>query len=229
MLNPLTTPYVPFDRAISRRTALTLWQPVDQWPQLFAYDNSSDVQNMMVVGGVDLDGNRWVRSKVDPDGFVKVIKVHAPCVDLTIPDAKSGKYRKTSEVQGVSFGRPSCNLADLSLANQTGYLLTCVIPASAAVAGLGAYFLKLPSLSANLIADNAVRRVQRLKQQLEVGAVIRKGDGDVQSLWNLADPLICPPYGPTPSSQDGDEVVCKDLSTNQRNNVVVIPKCYITT
>ena len=59
---------------------------------------------MMVVGGVDIDGGLWPRSKVDPPNEVDVIKVYAPCNDLTVPNAITGGYRAPAEVEGISYG-----------------------------------------------------------------------------------------------------------------------------
>lgn len=76
---------------------------MDEYPQLFAYGNPPDVPDMMVVGGIGTNGKLWERSKVDPPNQNKVIKVHAPCYDITIPNT-SGGYRAPAEVQGVSYG-----------------------------------------------------------------------------------------------------------------------------
>ena len=84
---------------------LILWQPVDEYPQLFAYGNPADVPDMMVVGGVGTNGELWERSKVDPPNNAQVIKVYAPCYDITVPNANNGGYRAPAEVQGVSYGR----------------------------------------------------------------------------------------------------------------------------
>lgn len=80
------------------------YQAVDEYPQLFAYGNPADVPDMMVVGGIDTDGVLWPRSKVDPPNVGEVIKVYAPCYDLTIPNALTGGYRAPAEVAGVSYG-----------------------------------------------------------------------------------------------------------------------------
>lgn len=58
----------------------------------------------MIVGGINLDGSLWSRSKVDPPNEVDVIKVYAPCHDITIPNAITGGYRAPAEVEGVSYG-----------------------------------------------------------------------------------------------------------------------------
>lgn len=81
-----------------------LFQAVDEYPQLFAYGNPADVPNMMVVGGIGIDGDLWRRSKVDPPNQGNVIKVYAPCYDITVPDAQTGGYREPTTVQGVSYG-----------------------------------------------------------------------------------------------------------------------------
>ncbi|KAL8996024.1 MAG: hypothetical protein Q9169_004371 [Polycauliona sp. 2 TL-2023] len=81
--------------------------PVDRWPQLFAYGDPADVPDMMVVGGMGIDGERWERSKTDPPNQGSVIKVYAPSFDLTIPNASTGGYRYPAEVQGVSYGLSS--------------------------------------------------------------------------------------------------------------------------
>lgn len=103
--------------------------------------------------------------------------------------------------------------------------------AAGTISGLGTYFLGLSSLQGNLANDDPVQRVIRLKQQLGLGSSLVRGTKDrtVRSLWNLADPLTCPPDTPPPGFQDGDEVPCKDTSTNSANTVIAIPNCYIMT
>ena len=88
---------------------VTVWQPVDQYPQLFAYPSNGQppaVPNMMIVGGVRVpDGNLWERSKVDPPGTnPPVITLYAPSFHLTVPQP-GGDWRNPNEVQGVSYGR----------------------------------------------------------------------------------------------------------------------------
>lgn len=89
---------------VLRGYILIPYQAVDEYPQLFAYGNPADVPDMMVVGGIDTDGVLWPRSKVDPPNVGEVIKVYAPCYDLTIPNALTGGYRAPAEVAGVSYG-----------------------------------------------------------------------------------------------------------------------------
>ena len=73
---------------------------------------------MMVVGGIGIDGALWERSKVDPPNPQRddtVIKVYAPCYDITIPNALTGDYRAPAEVQGVSYGMYKCSDPSLCL------------------------------------------------------------------------------------------------------------------
>lgn len=97
---------------------LTVSQPVDGYPQLFAYPSNGqppDVRDMMVIVGVEVTsednvvkGNRWERSKVDPPGtIVPVIELHAPSFHLTVPN-KTGGWRNANEVTGVSYGKFCC-------------------------------------------------------------------------------------------------------------------------
>ncbi|KAL8966125.1 MAG: hypothetical protein Q9183_003513, partial [Haloplaca sp. 2 TL-2023] len=160
--------------------------PVDEYPQLFAYGNPADVPDMMVVGGIGTDGRLWKRSKVDPPGN-DVIKVYAPCYHLMIPHAQTGGYRFPAEVEGVSYGP--------------------VILASPTVAGLGAYFLGLSSLSDSLHDDDPVKRIQKLKAKLQAGSCITRSP-NICALHNLADPRQCPPYIPF-GFQKGNEVECR--------------------
>jgi len=88
---------------------LIVWQPVNQYPQLFAYPSNGQpavVPNMMVIGGVTIpNGNRWERSAADPPGTnPPVITVYAPAFHLTLPLAAGG-WRNPNVVQGVSYGR----------------------------------------------------------------------------------------------------------------------------
>ena len=86
---------------------LSLWQPVYQYPQLFAYNNDGSlptVPNMMVVGGVKTDSTLWDKSCVDVPGNPQVIKLHAPCFSMNVP-APEGGWRNPNVVQGVSYGR----------------------------------------------------------------------------------------------------------------------------
>ncbi|KAL8748474.1 MAG: hypothetical protein Q9184_007279, partial [Pyrenodesmia sp. 2 TL-2023] len=143
---------------------------VDQYPQLFAYGNPADVPDMMVVGGIGINGDLWKRSKVDPSNQGNVIKVYAPCYDITVPDAITGGYRAPATVEGVSY-------------------------ASGTIAGLGAYFLGLSSLTDSLHDDDPTKRVQKLKEELQVGSCIKRANGFC-ALHNLADPRKCPPDVP---------------------------------
>ena len=91
---------------------LTVWQQVDEYPQLFAYRIDGQppaVPNMMVVGGVTVpDGKRWPRSKVGPPGTnPPVIVSHAPSSLINVPKPDGG-WRNPNEVQGVSYGRHCC-------------------------------------------------------------------------------------------------------------------------
>ncbi|KAI4195353.1 MAG: hypothetical protein LQ350_007250 [Teloschistes chrysophthalmus] len=152
--------------------------PVGLYPQLLAYGLLPDVPDMMVVGGVETDGKLWKKSRVDPDERTQVIKVHAPAVDLRIPQA-DGKYRPPAEVRGVSY-------------------------AAGSVSGLAAYFLGRSSFADELRDDDPVQRVRKLKTVLEVGATIKRSD-NIPSLYNLADPRACPPDVPA-GFQNGEEV-----------------------
>ena len=103
--------------------------------------------------------------------------------------------------------------------------------AAATISGLAAYFLGLSSLSDLLINDDPVQRVKNLKDELEVGSAVRRGESesDVYAVWNYQNPETCPPGTPPPGFQDGDEVPCADTSTSSGNIVVAIPNCFITT
>ncbi|KAL8871482.1 MAG: hypothetical protein Q9174_002693 [Haloplaca sp. 1 TL-2023] len=201
-------------------------QPVNQYPALFAYGLSPAVPGMMIVGGVRTDGSRWRGSRRDPeeildvnrpghrlprpDARVPVIKVHAPSVDLQVPDARTGGWRGPV-ADGTSYAAP-------------------------AVAGLGAYFLGLSSQSEALRDDDPFQRVSKLKKMLEISTPIERVPG-IGSLYNLKDPRACPPDVPlpepppglNPSSLGGEEVGCRDTGTSTSNTVVAIPSCFITT
>ena len=214
---------------------LTVWQAVDQYPQLFAYRIDGQplaVANMMVVGGVTVpDGNKWQRSRVDPPGTnPPVIRSYAPSFHINVPKPDGG-WRNPNKVQGVSYGRHCCPVLRLSLAASIKCILTSGILAAGTISGLGTYFLGLSSLSRNLANDNPVERVKNLKLQLGLGSSVARGkDPAVLSLWNLADPKTCPPPGTLPPDfQDGDEVPCGETSTVSGNTVIAIPNCYITT
>lgn len=80
---------------------------MDQYPQLLAYNDGANppaVPDILVVGGVTVDGNRWDRSKVDVPGNPQVIKLYAPSFGINVP-APGGGWRNPNEVQGVSYGR----------------------------------------------------------------------------------------------------------------------------
>lgn len=95
------------------------------------------------------------------------------------------------------------------------HLLTSVTLASGTIAGLGAYFLGLSSLSSSLHDDDSTKRVQKLKEELQTGSCIpRTDDNKICALYNLADPRTCPPDVP-PDFKDGDEIGCKDTSSTQ--------------
>ena len=213
---------------------LTVWQPVDEYPQLFAYPSNGQppaVPNMMVIGGVTVpDGNRWERSKVDPPGTnPRVITLYAPSFHINVPQAGGG-WRNPNEVQGVSYGRHCFPVLGLFLDASMKYILISGMLAAGTISGLGTYFLGLSSLSGNLANDDPVQRVIRLKQQLGLGSSLARGnDPNVRSLWNLADPETCPPGTPPPGFQDGDEVPCGDTSTKSGNTVIAISNCYIMT
>ena len=206
---------------------LTVWQPVNEYPQLFAYNDGNNppaVPDMMVVGGVTVDGNRWDRSKVDVPGNPQVIRLHAPSFIINVPQPGGG-WRNPNEVTGVSYGR-HIYLTPRLLAMLPNNTLTSAMIAAATISGLAAYFLGLSSLS-HIIDDDPTQRVRNLKDELEVGSAVARGN--VGSLWNLADPRTCPPGPPPPGFQDGDEVPCADTSTSSGNTVVAIPNCFITT
>ena len=212
---------------------LTVWQPVDQYPQLLAYPSNGQppaVPNMMVVGGVTVAeenrGNRWDGSRVDPPGTnPPVITLYAPSFHINVP-RKDGGWRNPNEVQGVSYGR-HCKAfprREHEVYTKFGIL------AAGTISGLGTYFLGLSSLAEDLANDDPVQRVINLKQQLSPGSSLQKGDDpSIESLWNLADPQTCPPGTPPPGFEDGDEVPCGDTSTNSGNTVIAIPDCYIMT
>jgi len=209
---------------------LTSWQPVDQYPQLFAYPSDVDppkVPEIMVIGGITVpDGNRWDRSRVDlPETQPPVIRLHAPSFEINAPNATGG-WRFPGEVTGVSYGRRCCPVHRLHLDTSMQYILTSIKLATATVSGLGTYFLGLSSLSGNIADDDPSKRVMRLKQLLERSYIDR---GNVRSLWNLADPRTCPPGTPPPGFQDGDEAPCGNTGTRSGNVVVAIPSCYIVT
>ncbi|KAL8908065.1 MAG: hypothetical protein Q9207_001044 [Kuettlingeria erythrocarpa] len=169
---------------------------VDEYPQLFAYGNPADVPDMMVVGGIGTDGVLWDRSKIDPPNQGSVIKVYAPCYDITISNALTGGYRAPGEVEGVSY-------------------------ASGTIAGLGTYFLGLSSLSDSLKNDDPTKRVQKFKEELQTGSCIpRTDDTNICGLKNLADPRKCPPDVPS-GSKDGDEVGCKAEEATPAQEVCV--------
>ncbi|KAL9600659.1 MAG: hypothetical protein Q9179_003142 [Wetmoreana sp. 5 TL-2023] len=165
---------------------------------------SPAVPNLMIVGGVSTDGKLWEQSKVDVDPHLEVIKIHAPSNDLTTPDALTGGWRP-GIVNGVSY----------------------VTMASGTAAGFGAYFLGLSSLQDLLLDDDPVQRVKNLKDLLEIGSSLRRGDG-LRSLYNEKDPRACPPDVPD-GFHDGDEVPCRDTSSASGNTVLAIPNYYITT
>ncbi|KAL8957589.1 MAG: hypothetical protein Q9183_006017 [Haloplaca sp. 2 TL-2023] len=173
----------------------------------------------MLVGGVRTDGSRWERSRRDPeesldpknsDFRVPVIRVHAPSVDLQVPDAITGGWRGPI-ADGTSYAAP-------------------------AVAGLGAYFLGLSSRSQALADDDPFERVRKLRHMLEISTPIERVRG-TGSLYNLNDPRACPPDVPlpdvppnlNPTSAGGEEVGCRDASTTTSNTVVAVPSCSITT
>lgn len=79
-------------------------QPVNQYPQLHAYTINPQVPNIIVISSVGTDGKRWERSIMDVNPYNKVIKVHAPCKDLTAPNAIDGGWR-AGIVDGVSYGK----------------------------------------------------------------------------------------------------------------------------
>ena len=208
---------------------LILSQPVDQYPQLFAYGNPADVPNMMVVGGVRKDGELWTRSKVDPPNNAQVIKVYAPCVEMNLPDATTGGYRPSFGVEGVSYGRHCYSHPMFPPRCDHENLLTSRNLASGTIAGLGTYFLGLSSLSNNLADNDPVQRVVKLKNQLQTGSCLQRvSDKSICSLYNLADPRTCPPDPPA-GFQDGDEVPCKDTSSTSGNTVLAIDGCFLTT
>jgi len=219
---------------VSAVSIITIWQPVNQYPQLSAYPANGRppaVPGMMVIGGVKMteDGNwdRWDRSRVDlPGTNPPVITVHAPSFHINVPQAAGG-WRNPNVVQGVSYGRHCCPVLRLSLDASVKYMLTSSILAGATISGLGTYFLGLTSLSGNLANSDPRRRVANLKLQLGLGSSVNRGN--VRSLWNLADPATCPPGTPPPGFQDGDEVPCGNTGTRTGNNVVAIPSCYIVT
>ncbi|KAL8728989.1 MAG: hypothetical protein Q9181_005158 [Wetmoreana brouardii] len=196
--------------------------PVDQYPQLLAYGLSPAVPNLMIVGGVTTEGKIWEQSKVDIDPDIEVIKVHAPSKDLTTPDALTGGWRP-GIVNGVSYGKVQSG----ACAACVGSMLTAVTIASGTVAGLGAYFLGLSSLQDLLLDDDPMQRVENLKDLLEIGSSLRRGDG-LRSLYNEKDPRACPPDVPN-GFQDGDEVSCRDTGSASGNTVLAIRNCYITT
>ena len=93
---------------------LTVWQQVDEFPQLFAYRIDGQppaVPNMMVIGGVTVpEGDKWPRSKVDPPGTnPPVITSYAPSFHINVPKPDGG-WRNPHEVQGVSYGKHCCPL-----------------------------------------------------------------------------------------------------------------------
>ena len=183
----------------------------------------------MVVGGVGTDGNLWARSKTDPDENIQVIKVYAPCYDITVPNAISGGYRAPTTVTGVSYGRHCHSLLSLFQGASMNNVLTSATLAAGTISGLATYFLGLSSLSSVLIADDPVRRVKNLKDELEIGSPIPRGPNEkVKSLYNLADPRTCPP-DPPPGFKDGDEVPCRDTIPTSGNTVVATPNRFITT
>lgn len=205
----------------------TVWQPVDQYPQLSAYPSDGKppaVPNMMVIGGIKLPdgpddpegqgGSEWEGSKVDPPGTnPAVITLYAPSFHINVPKPDGG-WRNPNEVQGVSYGRHCCPLLRLFLDVSVKYILTSGTVAAGTISGLGTYFLKLSSISGNLANDDPVKRVINLKRQLGLGSSLARGkDPKIRSLWNLADPKTCPPGTPPPGFQDGDEVPCADTST----------------
>lgn len=101
---------------------------------------------MMVVGGIGTDGDLWPRIKVDPPNRGKVIKVYAPCYDITIPNAITGGYRAPAEVEGVSYGKPYRTSHGSPLQHDR-YPWTDFFHISFRNnPGLGAYFLGLSSL-----------------------------------------------------------------------------------
>ena len=213
---------------------LTVWQPVNQYPQLSAYPSKGQppaVPNMMVIGGVTgPDCKRWDGSKVDPPGTnPRVITLYAPSFHINVPQAGGG-WRNPNEVQGVSYGRHCCPVLRLFLDASMKYILNSGMPAAGTISGLGTYFLGLSSLSGDLANDDPIQRVIRLKQQLELDSSLNRGeDPDVRSLWNLADPKTLPPGTSPPDFQDGDEVPCGDTSTKSGNTVIAIPNCYVMT
>jgi hypothetical protein len=76
---------------------------MDEYPQLFATGLSPDVTNLLVVGGVGIDGNLWYRSKVSPDPNIQIVKIHTPSFDISIADGK-GDFRPPGQVEGVFYG-----------------------------------------------------------------------------------------------------------------------------
>ena len=85
-----------------------------------------------------------------------------------------------------------------------------VLP-SATIAELGAYFLGLSSLSDSLQDDDPTKRVQKLKDELQAGSCIPRGqDSNICGLNNLANPRKCPPDVPS-SFKNGDEVECRAI------------------
>jgi hypothetical protein len=74
---------------------LTVWQPVDEYPQVFACPSNGQppaVPNMMVIGGVTVpDGNRLDGSQVDPPGTnPPVITLYAPSFHINVPRPGGG-------------------------------------------------------------------------------------------------------------------------------------------
>lgn len=125
----------------------TVWQPVNAYPQLFAYPSHGKrpaVPNMMVVGGVPVpDGNRWDGSKVNPPGTnPPVITLYAPSYHINVPQPGGG-WRNPNEVQGVSYGRYCCLALRLFLDESMTYILTSGMLASGTISGLATYFLAL--------------------------------------------------------------------------------------
>lgn len=82
-------------------------------------------------------------------------------------------------------------------------------------------------MSDTLRDDDPVQRVKKLKILLEEGSPLRRAD-NIRSVYNGQDPRTCPPDVP-PNFHDGDEVPCRDTSSNSRNTVLAISNCFVTT